>query len=94
MSSQAVVRKAWMVAAGLGVVGTLKDQGGLCRLSSSLRSLRQHVERNLASGSQSKRLSSSSTTAAVQRVENLEERLKQSEESLSKVMYLNSWAHC
>ncbi|KAL5731223.1 hypothetical protein ACHQM5_003972 [Ranunculus cassubicifolius] len=90
MSSQAVVRKAWMVAAGLGVVGTLKDQGGLCRLSSSLRSLHQHVQRNLASVSQSKRFNSSSSTAAVQRLE----RLKQSEETLSKVMYLNSWAHC
>ncbi|KAL5731233.1 hypothetical protein ACHQM5_003982 [Ranunculus cassubicifolius] len=90
-SPAAVVRKAWMVAAGLGVVGTLKDQGGLCRLSSSLRSLHQHVERNLASVSQSKRFNSSSTTAAVlQR----EERLKQSDETLSKVMYLNSWAHC
>uniref|UniRef100_A0A2K1WSV3 Uncharacterized protein n=1 Tax=Populus trichocarpa TaxID=3694 RepID=A0A2K1WSV3_POPTR len=60
--------KAWLVAAAVGGVEALKDQGF---------------------SSQAKKLSSSSSAMISNIVK--EEKAKQSEESLRKVMYLSCW---
>ncbi|XP_077242119.1 uncharacterized protein LOC143882522 [Tasmannia lanceolata] len=87
--------RAWMVAASVGIVEALKDQG-FCRWNYVIRSLHQQAKKNMASYTQTQRLShsinsSSSTTlvSSKRRVE--DEKLKKSEESLRKVMYLSCW---
>ncbi|KAI3466165.1 hypothetical protein Pfo_022828 [Paulownia fortunei] len=59
--------RAWLVAASIGAVEALKDQG-FCRWNYAFRHLQQHAKTNLR-----------------------EQKLKQSEESLRKVMYLSCW---
>ncbi|KAJ9686841.1 hypothetical protein PVL29_015615 [Vitis rotundifolia] len=68
--------KAWMVAASVGAVEALKDQG-FCRWNYTMRSF-----------SRAKKLSSSSSAMVSSRVR--DEKAKQSEESLRTVMYLSS----
>ncbi|KAM7504069.1 hypothetical protein LguiB_002973 [Lonicera macranthoides] len=82
--------RAWIVAASVGAVEALKDQGGLCRWNYALRSLQQHAKANAGSRSQAKRLPSQSS-AAVANMMRDDYQLKQSEESLRKVMYLSCW---
>ncbi|PIA63042.1 hypothetical protein AQUCO_00200818v1 [Aquilegia coerulea] len=82
--------RAWIAAATVGLVQGLKDQG-LCRWNYTLRSLHQRAEKNLGSISQSKRFTSLYSTTAVAKSVDREECLKQSEESLRKVMYLSCW---
>ncbi|XP_071724236.1 uncharacterized protein [Rutidosis leptorrhynchoides] len=88
MSSSA--SKAWIVAASVGAVEALKDQG-ICRWNYVLRSLNQHVKNNLRSYSQANKLSSSSSTSAMVSNKLREEKAKKSEESLRTVMYLSCW---
>ncbi|KAL8126740.1 uncharacterized protein LOC141721019 [Apium graveolens] len=82
--------KAWLVAASVGAVEALKDQG-FCRWNYTIRSLHHHVKNNLKSSSPSfayqtkKQLSTSST------IKGEDYKAKQSEESLRKVMYLSCW---
>lgn len=76
--------RAWVVAAIVGAVEALKDQG-FCRWNYTLRSLHHHTKTNLRSFSQANKLSSSSM--AVKRTE----KASQSEESLRQVMYLSCW---
>ncbi|CAK7349952.1 unnamed protein product [Dovyalis caffra] len=80
--------KAWLVAAAIGGVEALKDQG-FCRWNYTLRSLHQHARNHVRSVSQAKNLSSSSSAMISNKVK--EEKAKQSEESLRKVMYLSCW---
>ncbi|KAG6738085.1 hypothetical protein POTOM_059644 [Populus tomentosa] len=80
--------KAWLVAAAVGGVEALKDQG-FCRWNYTLRSLHQHAKNHVRSASQAKKLSSSSSAMISNKVK--EVRAKQSEESLRKVMYLSCW---
>ncbi|CAK7349950.1 unnamed protein product [Dovyalis caffra] len=80
--------KAWLVAAAIGGVEALKDQG-FCRWNYTLRSLHQHAKNHVRSVSQAKNLSSSSSAMISNKVK--EEKAKQSEESLRKVMYLSCW---
>ncbi|XVF70417.1 hypothetical protein PTKIN_Ptkin11bG0159900 [Pterospermum kingtungense] len=81
------IKSAWMVATSIGVVEALKDQG-LCRWNYALRSVQQHAKSNIRQYSQAKKLSTPSS-ALSKRFR--EEKLKQSEESLRKVMYLSCW---
>ncbi|KAH0656279.1 hypothetical protein KY285_031161 [Solanum tuberosum] len=76
-------RRAWIVAASVGAVETLKDQVGLCRWNYPLKSLAQHTKNNIRSYTQAKKLSSSIIAK--------NEKAEQSEESLRKVMYLSCW---
>ncbi|KAK1326953.1 hypothetical protein QJS10_CPA01g01121 [Acorus calamus] len=76
--------RAYIVAASIGAVEALKDQG-FCRWNYTVRSLQQHAKKNIGSYYQSKRLSSG--VGGGRRDENV----KQSEESLRKVMYLSCW---
>ncbi|KAJ6745022.1 DUF3774 DOMAIN PROTEIN-RELATED [Salix purpurea] len=80
--------KAWMVAAAIGGVEALKDQG-FCRWNYTLRSLHQHAKNHVRSASQAKMLSSSSSAMISNKVKGV--KAKQSEESLRKVMYLSCW---
>ncbi|CAL9013938.1 unnamed protein product [Prunus brigantina] len=77
-----------IVAASVGVVEALKDQG-ICRWNSALRSVHQQAKTQLRSFSQANKLSSSSASAAFSKVR--DEKLKKSEESLRTVMYLSCW---
>ncbi|XP_042479230.1 uncharacterized protein LOC122060115 [Macadamia integrifolia] len=83
---------AWIVAASLGAVEALKDQG-LCRWNYAFRSIHQHAKNNLGSLSQANRqlLSPSSAVAMAQKVVSSDEKMKQFEESLRKLMFLSCW---
>ncbi|RDX60998.1 hypothetical protein CR513_60814, partial [Mucuna pruriens] len=65
----------WTVAASVGVVEALKDQG-VCRWNSVMKSAQQHAKHNMRSLSQAKKLSDKLK----------DEKVKQSEESLRTVM--------
>ncbi|XP_048635140.1 uncharacterized protein LOC125608724 [Brassica napus] len=79
--------KAWSVAASIGVVETLKDQLGVCRWNYVLRSMNQHLRNNIRSISQTRNVSSSSSSAATASFG----KTKQAEEPLRMVMYLSCW---
>ncbi|OIT00549.1 PREDICTED: uncharacterized protein LOC109230478 [Nicotiana attenuata] len=78
--------RACVTAVSLGVVEALKDQG-ICRWNYTLRAIHQHAKNNVRSYSQAKKLSSHSSSL----VSTNKDQLKQSEESLRKVMYLSFW---
>ncbi|GLT86977.1 hypothetical protein SLE2022_050830 [Rubroshorea leprosula] len=80
--------RTWVVAATMGAVEALKDQG-ICRWNYPLRSLHQHAKNHLRSASQTRMLSSQSSAAVWNQLR--EEKVKQSEESLRTVMYLSCW---
>ncbi|XP_071701714.1 uncharacterized protein [Rutidosis leptorrhynchoides] len=79
--------RAWMVAGTVGLVEALKDQG-FARWNYTIRTIHHHAKSNLRSLSQSNKLSSQAAMAS-----NIcmEDKAKQSEESLRKVMYLSCW---
>ncbi|KAL7131073.1 hypothetical protein ABFS83_13G175500 [Erythranthe nasuta] len=86
-------RRAWLVAASIGVVEALKDQG-FCRWNYAARVIQQRAKNNLKSyTNQVQKLSagSSSSSSAMVSMKMKEHRLKESEESLRKVMYLSCW---
>ncbi|KAJ9185007.1 hypothetical protein P3X46_004687 [Hevea brasiliensis] len=78
--------KAWMVAASIGAVEALKDQG-FCRWNYTIRSLHQRTKNNLKTISQAKKFSSSSGAVVSDKVR----ESRQAEESLRTVMYLSCW---
>ncbi|XP_071703493.1 uncharacterized protein [Rutidosis leptorrhynchoides] len=79
--------RAWMVAGTVGLVEALKDQG-FARWNYTIRTIHHHAKSNLRSLSQSNKLSSQAAMASNRR---MEDKAKQSEESLRKVMYLSCW---
>ncbi|MBA0759203.1 hypothetical protein Gotri_022123 [Gossypium trilobum] len=86
MSSGAVsASKAWIVAATIGAVEALKDQG-ICRWNYTIRSLHQHAKNNIRSSS----FFSSSSAAAVSN-KLREEKMRKAEQTMKKVMDLNCW---
>ena len=80
--------RAWIAAVSVGAVQAMKDQG-LSRWNHTMRSMHQLAKNNLRSLSQTKQhfpaLASSSSKAKDQ------EKLRRSEESFRKVMYLSCW---
>ncbi|KAL6543223.1 hypothetical protein OROHE_010745 [Orobanche hederae] len=87
--------KAWFVAASIGTVEAMKDQFGVCRWNYGFRLIQQHVHNNKNNlmrsyatfqGKKPSDGSPSSSNKISRR-----EKLKQSEESLRKVMYLSCW---
>ncbi|XP_050383136.1 uncharacterized protein LOC126799916 [Argentina anserina] len=90
MSTTSRASKA-IVAASVGVVEAMKDQG-ICRWNSpTIRSAHQQAKKQFMSVSQANntKLSSSSSTSALSKVRDA--KLKKSEESLRTVMYLSCW---
>lgn len=82
-------REAWIVAASVGAVHAMKDQG-FCRWSYTVRSIHQHAINNMRSFLlQAQKLSSSSSAVIFDKMNS--EKKNQSEESLRKVMYLSCW---
>ncbi|GMI74798.1 Wound-induced polypeptide 3 [Hibiscus trionum] len=81
--------RAWVAAASIGAVEALKDQG-VCRWNYTLRSGVQHAKNHLRSASQARSLSSQSS-AAISNGLCRDDKSRQSEESLRKVMYLSCW---
>lgn len=79
--------KAWMVAGTVGLVEALKDQG-FARWNYTIRAIHHHTKANLRSVTQSKKLASPAAKATSKGVQ---QKVKQSEESLRKVMYLSCW---
>ncbi|XP_023531407.1 uncharacterized protein LOC111793656 isoform X3 [Cucurbita pepo subsp. pepo] len=77
-------RTAWVVAASVGVVEALKDQG-VCRWNHTIRSVQQYAKSHARSASQVKKLSSPSSAAVS------DQKWKQSQESLRTVMFLSCW---
>ncbi|KAJ8443468.1 hypothetical protein Cgig2_026255 [Carnegiea gigantea] len=75
-----VKSRAWMVMAA---VEGMKDHG-FARWNYPLRSLHQHMKNNVRSYSQAKKLSGSSSSVISNKIR--DEKLKQSEESLRKVI--------
>ncbi|XVF18998.1 hypothetical protein REPUB_Repub11eG0072900 [Reevesia pubescens] len=86
--SSGAARKAWVVAAAIGAVEALKDQG-ICRWNYTLRSLQQHAKNNLRSFAQAKMISSSSAAAVSNKLR--EEKKTKAEEKMRKVMDFNCW---
>jgi len=81
--------KAWAVATSIAAVEALKDQG-FCRWNYTIRSLHQHAKNQVRSFSLAKKLSQTSTAVPAGKLRE-NQKSKQSEESLRKVMYLSSW---
>ncbi|KAE8668178.1 hypothetical protein F3Y22_tig00112344pilonHSYRG00131 [Hibiscus syriacus] len=81
--------RAWVVAASMGAVEALKDQG-ICRWNYTVRSALQHAKNHVRSASQARNLSSQSS-AAMSKGLSKDDKSRQSEESLRKVMYLSCW---
>ncbi|OAY34125.1 uncharacterized protein LOC110629471 [Manihot esculenta] len=83
--------KAWMVAASIGAVEALKDQG-FCRWNYTIRSLHQHAKNNLRTISQANKISSSSSSSSSGAVVSGKvTESRQAEESLRTIMYLSCW---
>ncbi|PIN07195.1 hypothetical protein CDL12_04235 [Handroanthus impetiginosus] len=90
-------RGSWVVAASLGAVEALKDQG-VCRWNYVLRSMQQHAKTRLQSYYQnhinlpSKSFSSSGAAGMVgNKVMRDVEKIRRTEKSLKKVMDLSCW---
>ncbi|XVE50413.1 hypothetical protein DITRI_Ditri01bG0161000 [Diplodiscus trichospermus] len=81
-------RKAWIVAATIGAVEALKDQG-ICRWNYTIRSLHQHAKNNVRSFTQANMISSSASAAVSNQLR--EEKKRKYEEKMRKVMDLNCW---
>ncbi|XP_057528429.1 uncharacterized protein LOC130807291 [Amaranthus tricolor] len=77
--------RSWIVMAA---VEGMKDHG-YARWNHTIRSLQQYTKNNIRSYSQAKKLSGPSSSVISQNVR--DHKLKQSEESLRKVMYLSCW---
>ncbi|KAJ9153648.1 hypothetical protein P3X46_027067 [Hevea brasiliensis] len=87
--------RAWLIAASIGVVEAMKDQG-LCRWNYALRSFQHHAKTNIRSYSQAMKLSepsssSSSSSSALLSKKPRDDKIRKSEESLRTVMYLSCW---
>ncbi|EYU19174.1 hypothetical protein ABFS82_13G176500 [Erythranthe guttata] len=83
-------RRAWLVAASIGVVEALKDQG-FCRWNYAARVIQQRTKNNLKSYTNQVQKISSASSSSMVSMKMKEHRLKESEESLRKVMYLSCW---
>ncbi|KAL4569893.1 hypothetical protein LXL04_025539 [Taraxacum kok-saghyz] len=88
-AKQSEESKAWMVAGTVGLVEALKDQG-FARWTYTIRTIHHHAKSNLRSLSHTKNLSEPAAMASSRA---MEEKAKQSEESLRKVMFCTMELH-
>ncbi|KAK3424269.1 uncharacterized protein LOC120294610 [Eucalyptus grandis] len=83
--------RVWIVAACIGAVESLKDQG-FCRWNYPLRSLEQRAKSNIRSLYEARKISSSSSSPSVAaEAPDAADKARRTEESLKKVMYLGCW---
>ena len=84
-------RRTWVVAASIAAVEALKDQ----RYSGwnyPIKSLQQYAHNKFRSYSNARTLSAASTSYVLcNKIIRSDQKLKQSEDSLKNVMYLNCW---
>ncbi|KAA0046885.1 hypothetical protein IC582_014393 [Cucumis melo] len=80
--SRSAVCRAWFVAASIGAVEALKDQG-VCRWNNVIKSLQQHGKTKVRSYYQAKKLSASSSSAIAYQIN------KSREDKMRKVMDLS-----
>ncbi|XP_073314321.1 uncharacterized protein [Primulina huaijiensis] len=80
-------KRAWLVAASIGAVEALKDQG-FCRWNYGMRVLQQHAKNSLRHYSAT--VNKSVPSMALNKMMT-EERMKKSEESFRKVVYWSCW---
>ncbi|KAL5976246.1 hypothetical protein ACLOJK_020576 [Asimina triloba] len=101
--------RAWVIAASVGAVESLKDQMGLCRWNYGIRSLHEHAQKSVRSYAQashqrvSSALSSSASSSVMTGIPEEEhnirlmaaqhEKMKRREESLKNVMYMSCWGY-
>lgn len=91
MNAAAAKGSAWIVAASIGAVEALKDQG-FARWNYALRSIHHYAKTNLiASNSTSVRRFSSAAPAASSPAVFPGEKMRKTEETLNKVIDLSCW---
>jgi hypothetical protein len=83
-SNMSSASRAWIVAASIAAVETLKDQG-VCRWNFVIRSMQQHAKNNIRSYYQASKLSAQSSAAISNHIK------RSKEESVRKVMDLSCW---
>ncbi|PIN07188.1 hypothetical protein CDL12_20243 [Handroanthus impetiginosus] len=81
--------RAWLVGASIGAVESLKVGVGFCRWNYASRVVQQHANNLRSYTTQTQRLSGPSSAMVSNKMR--EKKLKQSEESLRKAMYLSCW---
>ncbi|WMV39785.1 hypothetical protein MTR67_033170 [Solanum verrucosum] len=85
MNAAAAKGSAWIVAASIGAVEALKDQG-FARWNYALRSIHHYAKTNLIASNNTSARRFSTAPAVVSG-----EKLRKTEEKLSKVIDLNCW---
>ncbi|KAL2944052.1 Amidase enhancer [Bienertia sinuspersici] len=73
----------------MAAIEGMKDQGYARWNNYTIKSINQHVKNNVRSYTHAKNVAGSSSYVISQNIG--DEKLKQSEESLRKVMYLSCW---
>uniref|UniRef100_A0A7N0UVJ1 Wound-responsive family protein n=1 Tax=Kalanchoe fedtschenkoi TaxID=63787 RepID=A0A7N0UVJ1_KALFE len=79
--------KAWIVAATVGAVEAMKDQG-FARWNYTIRSLHQHANSNFRSCDLAKKISFPAANISNRATQ---DKAKRAEESWRKVLYLSCW---
>src|SRR5262249_13201741 len=83
--------KAWSVAASIGAVEELKDQG-ICRWNYPLRLMKQHAKNNIRSFVKAGSLSSSGSSSSKEMANQMRgANRRKREDSFEKVMGLSCW---
>ncbi|GLT37899.1 hypothetical protein SLA2020_121830 [Shorea laevis] len=83
----------WLVAAAIGAVEALKDQG-VCRWNYTIRSVNQHAKNRVRSFVEAKMLSSSSSSPSsttAMRTEMARWDRKKAEAAMERVVQLSCW---
>ncbi|XP_006360122.1 uncharacterized protein [Solanum tuberosum] len=91
MNAAAAKGSAWIVAASIGAVEALKDQG-FARWNYALRSIHHYAKTNLIASNNTSawRFSTAPAVASSPAIVS-GEKLRKTEETLSKVIDLNCW---
>ncbi|XVF04075.1 hypothetical protein REPUB_Repub05bG0050000 [Reevesia pubescens] len=78
-----------IVAAAIGAVETLKDQG-ICRWNYTIRSVNQHFKYNIRAFAQAK-IPSSSSSYSLSTMMTISNEMKKSEVPMEIVLQMNCW---